>query len=198
MRWTTIVHISHFHKIQYYFYGASVLLGIVSIAILVKIFATSDNFLSQPMRPHLDQDKPIQQQQAKLPLEAYTVIIDRNIFSARTAEPKLQEASLPLQNVPQTDSFANIRLVGTILSEQEHASVAIINDATNKKEALYHEGDTIGGIRILKIMRRQVLLKNNQENIMLTMKSDEEDQKPQGNTKRRPTRSPRTPRRTAP
>jgi type II secretory pathway component PulC len=162
---------------------------IVSLAIIVKIFTFSDKILSRPSQPPLDQNKSIQQNQPKPSLGEYAIVMERNIFSVRTPQPKLSEVSMPLQNIPMTNSIANMRLVGTILSEDDHASIAIINDATTNKEALYHEGDTIGGIRILKIMRRQVLLKNSQEEMVLTMKSNEDNHKSQGKIKRRSARS---------
>ncbi len=102
---------------------------------------------------------------ARDPVEAYAVIVERNLFRttdrpivADAMDPGMLEAtSLPLD------------LYGTIAGE-DGRGYAIIEERDKKKQRLYKVGDRVAGATIVKILRNAVVLRVGENDQVLKKK----------------------------
>lgn len=95
------------------------------------------------------------EQLEKLPLSNFSVIEKRNLFGSvdRASEGKSSDA---YKDVEVTS--LNLALLGTIASDDQQSSRAIIQDTTKRKQDLYKVGDSIQNAVVDKILRKQVIL----------------------------------------
>ena len=102
---------------------------------------------------------------AKDPIEAYAVIVERNLF--RTTDRPIV--------VDQTDpnsleaTALQLDLYGTIAGEGGRG-YAIIEERDKKRQRLYKVGDKVAGATIVKIMRNAVVLRLGDKNQVLKKK----------------------------
>jgi general secretion pathway protein C len=90
----------------------------------------------------------------KDPLEAYAVIVDRNLF--RTTDRPIAVDQMDPNSLEATT--LQLDLYGTIAGE-DGRGYAIIEERDKKKQRLYKVGDKAGGATIVKIMRNAVVLR---------------------------------------
>ena len=91
---------------------------------------------------------------AKDPLEAYGVIVERNLFRT-TDKPLVADQSDP--NSLEATSL-QLDLYGTIAGE-DGKGYAIIEERDKKRQRLYKVGDSVAGATILRIARNAVVLR---------------------------------------
>jgi type II secretory pathway component PulC len=90
----------------------------------------------------------------KAPLEAYTVIVERNLFRT-TDRPIVVDEMDP--NFLEATTL-QLDLCGTIAGE-EGWGYAIIEERDKKKQRLYKVADKVGGATIVKIARNAIVLR---------------------------------------
>ena len=91
---------------------------------------------------------------AKDPIEAYGVIVERNLFRT-TDKPLVADQSDP--NSLEATSL-QLDLYGTIAGE-DGKGYAIIEERDKKRQRLYKVGDSVAGATILRIARNAVVLR---------------------------------------
>ncbi len=129
--------------------------------------------------PDLSQnmDKGVQKRQSrdgkKVSAAQSRSITDRNLFKASVA-PGIEEKSpleLDLGNQAELEKTTlNLKLWGTVAGIGSR-SFAVIQEKSSRTQALYHEGDSVAGAEIKKIMRSSVILNHNGENQILEMET---------------------------
>ncbi|MCF8025724.1 MAG: PDZ domain-containing protein [Desulfobacteraceae bacterium] len=97
----------------------------------------------------------------------YDVIVERNLFDARTKEKKEKEIKASqIEDLEKTG--LNLRLWGTIAGP-EGKSYAVIEKKSSRQQQLYRPGDTVEGARIKVILRKRVVLSVNGKDEVLEM-----------------------------
>ena len=91
---------------------------------------------------------------AKDPLEAYGVIVERNLFRT-TDKPLVADQSDPTS---LEATSLQLDLYGTIAGE-DGKGYAIIEERDKKRQRLYKVGDSVAGATILRIARNAVVLR---------------------------------------
>jgi len=111
-------------------------------------------------------------------------IIDRNLFKASISpaisQDKNEKSSADLDPENATNlarTKLNLKLWGTVAGIGS-LSFAVIQEEPGIPQALYHEGDSVAGAIIKKILRSSVILNHNNENQLLEMETTIE--RPQG------------------
>lgn len=97
---------------------------------------------------------PLSAETAKDPLEAYGVIVERNLFRT-TDKPIVVDQSDP--NSLEATSL-QLDLYGTIAGE-DGKGYAIIEERDKKRQRLYKVGDSVAGATIIRIARNAVVLR---------------------------------------
>jgi general secretion pathway protein C len=101
----------------------------------------------------------------KDPLEAYAVIVERNLL--RTTD---RPSNVDLTDPGSLEATAlQLDLYGTIAGE-DGRGYAIIEERDKKKQRLYTVGDTVAGATIVKIMRNAVVLRLGERDQVLKQK----------------------------
>ena len=95
---------------------------------------------------------------AKDPIEAYAVIVERNLF--RTTDRPIVVDQMDPNSLEAT--ALQLDLYGTIAGE-DGKGYAIIEERDKKKQRLYKVGDKVAGATIVKIMRNAVVLRLGRE-----------------------------------
>lgn len=90
----------------------------------------------------------------KDPLEAYAVIVERNLF--RTTDRPIAVDQMDPNSLEATT--LQLDLYGTIAGE-DGKGYAIIEERDKKRQRLYKVGDKVGGATIVKIARNAVVLR---------------------------------------
>jgi len=101
----------------------------------------------------------------KDPVEAYAVIVERNLFRT-TDRPIVADAMDP--GMLETTSLP-LDLYGTIAGE-DGRGYAIIEERDKKKQRLYKVGDRVAGAAIVKILRNAVVLRVGESDQVLKKK----------------------------
>ena len=101
----------------------------------------------------------------KDPVEAYAVIVERNLFRT-TDRPIVADAMDP--GMLETTSLP-LDLYGTIAGE-DGRGYAIIEERDKKKQRLYKVGDRVAGATIVKILRNAVVLRVGENDQVLKKK----------------------------
>lgn len=96
----------------------------------------------------------------------YTIIVDRNIFQARTAEAVEEIVTEEPEELEPTK--LKVSLMGTVSGSEPDAR-AIIADDLKKQQDIYQVGDTIQGALIKDIDRGRVILHVNGADEVLTL-----------------------------
>ncbi len=114
-------------------------------------------------------------QRKKLPLSHFNVIAKRNIFGSvdKASEGKSTDA---YKDVEITS--LNLSLLGTIASDDQKSSRAIIQDTSKRKQDLYKVGDNIQNAVVDKILRKQVILNVGGKEEKLIMEELETSKRP--------------------
>ena len=102
---------------------------------------------------------------ARDPVEAYAVIVERNLFRT-TDRPIVADAMDP--GMLETTSLP-LDLYGTIAGE-DGRGYAIIEERDKKKQRLYKVGDRVAGAAIVKILRNAVVLRVGESDQVLKKK----------------------------
>jgi general secretion pathway protein C len=97
------------------------------------------------------------------PADAFKIIADRNLFG--TTDKPLGGKQVESQTT-QTDLTSTLEVRGTVAGDAKYG-FAVIEDKKLRKQSLYKVGDTISGVKIIRIMRNAVaFMVNNQETIL--------------------------------
>ncbi len=90
-------------------------------------------------------------------LALFTVSV---VTNARTADDT--------QNAVNRKGF-KLKLVGTAIAEDPNYSVAVIESGLDGKQRSYHEGEQIGGVLIVEILRARVIVETEQGEDFITL-----------------------------
>jgi len=120
----------------------------------------------------------------------YSTIASRNIFSPTASRPK---SAAPKPKVIRRQSKAaviptvlNLKLVGTIISDQPANSKAVISKSDGREQKIYMVSDEVGkNAVIVAINRLEVLIDNAGRMEILSMKTEKIGQQQAGKRKRK-------------
>jgi general secretion pathway protein C len=101
----------------------------------------------------------------KDPLEAYAVIVERNLF--RTADRPIVVDLMDPNSLEATT--LQLDLYGTIAGD-DGKGYAIIEERDKKKQRLYKAGDKVAGATIVKVLRNAVVLRVGERDQVLKKK----------------------------
>lgn len=104
-------------------------------------------------------------------VSAYEIVSSRNLFGTVEQKDDL-EVTIDVDTLEPTK--LNLALLGTVSGDKDDLGYAVIEEKGKKNQALYREGDSIAGARLVKVMRTRVILNVNDKNEVLAM---EEPQK---------------------
>ncbi len=105
------------------------------------------------------------------PLSEYQPIVERNLFKTKEqatveAPAPEEEAGVDVDALQPTE--LNLKLWGTVSGDRER-TYAVIEDAKERKQNLFREGDTVQNARVKKILREKVILNVDGEDEILEM-----------------------------
>ncbi len=132
--------------------------------------------------PIIEDSTPAFKAGRKFGFDYYRPIWEKNFFnllkvSAKEEPSPVQEEKL-MEKLDQDDdknlplSSLNYKLIGTVTGPAEK-SFAIIDIPGKKKQLLYHQGDEVDGVIIVKIKRTRVVLNNKGREEVLKMKFED-------------------------
>ena len=148
----------------------SMLMTLVGIAVVVYL-AVDITFLILELiapPPKVEQQAAVGPQAAdttKDPLEAYAVIVERNLF--RTADRPIVVDLMDPNSLEATT--LQLDLYGTIAGD-DGKGYAIIEERDKKKQRLYKAGDKVAGATIVKVLRNAVVLRVGERDQVLKKK----------------------------
>jgi len=95
------------------------------------------------------------------------------MYKSEDAEPAGTEESgeeaRNLTDIPGAAHDLGLRLIGTVLSDETDASMAIIETLASGDREVYKEGDTVHGVLIKRILSRRILIDSGIGDAMLVM-----------------------------
>ncbi len=148
----------------------SMLMILVGIAVVVYL-AVDITFLilelsaPPPKVEHQAAAGPQAADTTKDPLEAYAVIVERNLF--RTADRPIVVDLMDPNSLEATT--LQLDLYGTIAGD-DGKGYAIIEERDKKKQRLYKAGDRVAGATIVKVLRNAVVLRVGERDQVLKKK----------------------------
>jgi len=107
------------------------------------------------------------------PLEDYNIIFERNLFGGSKGEASAPQEEVSLEGLPVALKVLGLKLVGTVVGDDEAVNLAIIDDQSTRKQDLYREGDQAGQALVKKILRNKVVLNTGSGDEVLTMEPEE-------------------------
>jgi type II secretion system protein C len=148
----------------------SMLMILVGIAVVVYL-AVDITFLilelsaPPPKVEHQAAAGPQAADMTKDPLEAYAVIVERNLF--RTADRPIVVDLMDPNSLEATT--LQLDLYGTIAGD-DGKGYAIIEERDKKRQRLYKAGDRVAGATIVKVLRNAVVLRVGERDQVLKKK----------------------------
>lgn len=118
---------------------------------------------SEPV-PHAAAVEPAVEM-AKAPLEAYAVVVEKNLFRT-TDQPIVVDETDP--NTLEATTL-KVDLYGTIAGE-DGMGYAVIEDREKKTQRLYKVGDKVAGATIVKVVRNAIVLRSGERDQVLKKK----------------------------
>jgi general secretion pathway protein C len=110
------------------------------------------------------------QTETVLPQDHYNSIAERNLFRTKdNIEAPAEETPKEPESKPLEPTKLNLKLWGTVSGDDERRAYAVIEDAKEKKQSLYREGDSVQSAIIKKILREKVILNVNDRDEELLM-----------------------------
>jgi len=92
------------------------------------------------------------------PLEGYSRIWERNLFNIARAGDSESVKQIAIEKVAPADKNLGLKLVGTVVADDDGLRRAFIENSKTRRQEAYHEGDAAGGVRIKKILRNRVIV----------------------------------------
>jgi type II secretory pathway component PulC len=120
----------------------------------------------------------IRQPQAKVrsnPIETYRVIWERNLF--KVSEPVKKEpirAGIDVDKIAEAESDIGLKLIGTVLANDPRLNYAIINTEATRRQGVYREKESVGGVLIKGILRNTVIIETDKGEIKRLSVNDAE------------------------
>ena len=100
------------------------------------------------------------------------VILRRNLFGSVQKEADAPEVTIDVDALEHTK--LNLVLLGTVAGSNGF-DYAVIEERGRRDQALYREGDTVSGARLVKIMRTRVVLRVEDRDEVLSMAEADRD-----------------------
>ena len=162
-------------KRYYIIFNLLILTAIIYSAVNLFYKITRSRVVPVQDSASVKQDIPDIEQLKKLPLNHFSVIAKRNLFGSvdQAAEGKSADH---YEDVEIT--ALNLALLGTIASDDQQSSRAIIQDTSKREQELYKVGDSIQNAVVDKILRRQVILNVGGTEEKLIMEEFESSKRP--------------------
>lgn len=152
-------------KIYYIIFNLIALAGIIYIGIDSFYMITMERLNKIDTQEMTSQRASNTVRQTKSRLSDYKVIDGRNIFSKVSRSPS-DDYAPDVENLEETS--LKIRLLGTATGDQENAA-AFIEDTRKKTQGTYYIGDSIQQAIIKSILRRKVVLREGDKDVVLMM-----------------------------
>jgi general secretion pathway protein C len=154
-------------KIRWAFRIANLLLAGLAVLFAVHIGTTLQDALRPPSTP-ADVPAPAQASSEpppaadvlpKAPLQAYHVIVERNLFgTARTPTPDETQEAAELAKIKLVGSELGLKLIGTTVAADRRLNQAVIESARQRSQEIYRERERAGGVLIKRILRNNVII----------------------------------------
>jgi len=148
----------------------SMIMTLVGIAVVVYLAVDITFLILELSAPpakveHQAAAGPQATDMTKDPLEAYAVIVERNLF--RTADRPIVVDLMDPNSLEATT--LQLDLYGTIAGD-DGKGYAIIEERDKKKQRLYKAGDRVAGATIVKVLRNAVVLRVGERDQVLKKK----------------------------
>ncbi len=162
-------------KRYYIIFNLFILTAIIYAAVNMFYKITRSRVVPVQNSASVKQQIPEIEQRKKLPLSHFRVITNRNLFGSidQTSEGKSADHYKDVEI-----TALNLALLGTIASDDQQSSRAIIQDTAKRKQDLYKVGDSIQNAVVDKILRRQVILNVGGKEEKLIMEAFESSKRP--------------------
>lgn len=112
-----------------------------------------------------DINRPDDKAAARLPLSAYSAVLERNLFNTRARSASAPEKS-DVESLEETK--LNLKLWGTV-SGTDNGIYAVIEDVKAREQNLYRIGETVQTATVKEIYREKVVLTVNGKDEILQM-----------------------------
>ena len=107
------------------------------------------------------------------PLSDYQRIWHRNLFDSQTGGDKLDETATLLQDVAVAKTDIGLKLLGTVVTQDNPLSLAVIKNLKTNEQVMYREEDKVGEVYIKKILRNKVVISVDNEFQLLTVEPED-------------------------
>lgn len=144
------------------------LINILFLALLAYLgFHAAQNIRNSIKEPQIDTSTPVRpihfaddarKIAAAKPLKDYPMIWKRNLFNISTKEVTAPGNKIAIEKIAIAKKDLGLKLVGTVVANDSDTSRALISNSDTRKQETYREGDTIGTVRIRKILRNKVIV----------------------------------------
>lgn len=150
------------------FFGVKLFYQVVSAKVTHASFTAQIANVNKPVAELSDQ-------QAETPslkkqnISYYQGIISRDLFKANKEGSDKSSEQIQLDKLKQTQ--LSLKLCGTVTGNSGQ-TYAVIEKTQNRKQQLFHEGDSVENAHIKKILRNTVVLNVNGKDEILVIKED--------------------------
>jgi type II secretion system protein C len=124
----------------------------------------------EPSTASIAQPSPdARQAQAKVranPIETYRVIWERNLF--RVSEPPKKQKvpeTIDVDKIAEAENNLGLKLIGTVLANDPNLNYAFIDVAATRRQGVFREKESAGGVFIKKILRNNVIIETDKGEI---------------------------------
>jgi len=159
----------------------------IKIGILMASAYMSSGIVVQSLRGHLPaivtstlpENAPAFKAGKQFGFDYYRPVWEKNFFNPDNISVKDEKIPAKMEKITEELehdenlplSSLNYKLIGTVTGPPEK-SYAIIDVPGKKEQILYHQGDSIGDVKIIKIKRTRLILNNKGREEVLEMKFD--------------------------
>jgi type II secretion system protein C len=116
-----------------------------------------------PVAPKIERETDIQ------PISHYRMISERNLFNISKENAPVLKKDIVTEDIAPATADLGLKLLGTVVADDITVSLAIVHDEKTRQQAVYHEGDYAGDVRIKKILRSKVVITTDKGDELLTI-----------------------------
>lgn len=102
-------------------------------------------------------------------LDSYRIIWERNRFNASKGEAPAPKMEIAAEKIALAETDLGLKLVGTVVSDDVRLRRAFIENSRTHEQKALREGDTVGEVRIIKILRNKVVVATPEGDRLLTL-----------------------------
>jgi type II secretion system protein C len=116
-----------------------------------------------PVAPKIERETDLQ------PFSHYRIISERNLFNISKENAPDSKKDIVTENIAPATADLGLKLLGTVVADDITVSLAIVHDEKTREQAVYHQGDYAGNVRIKKILRSKVVITTDKGDELLTI-----------------------------